>query len=513
MSDDKESLQQRIRDLEEVHRLAQSLNSIQSVYETLETILDSCVRICQADRGAVLLFSPSLDESVETIVRGRTDSGESTIDHRVNSLVAGWISHHKRSFLTNDVVRELKIPNPSEQVRQLGPALGVPLMIDERMIGIINLVRTKDKHPFAEDCLRTASIIAPIAAGFIHRAKMLTALSDDNLRLHAAAKHNQDLDLILGESPAMKAVRENIGRVASSSATVLLIGETGTGKELVARAIHFQSKRAGKAFIAVNCAAIPSTLFESDLFGHERGSFTGATEQRKGKFELAHEGTLFLDEISAMPLELQPKLLRILEERKFSRVGASMEQTADVRVIAATNRDLLKGVREGTFREDLYHRLNVIPMRMPPLRERVEDIPFLAQTFCDEFSSQTKRFSPEALVIFSKLEWQGNVRELRNVVERITLLTSPSEVTPADLFSLGIGTEAGTTGDLGLLFERLVQTNEANRDLLEAVDRELVHLALKKAGGNISQASRLLGIDRNALQRRMNKYNLFVEKL
>ena len=508
MRDDSELLRHRIRDLEEVHRLAQSLNSVHSIYETLETILDSCLKLCQADRAAILLFHPSNGETVETIIRSPGDSDEPTIDHRVNSLLAGWISHHKRPLMTNDVISELHLPNPSHQLHPLGPAIGVPLMVGNRMIGVINLVRGRDKAPFPEEALRSASIVAPVAAGFIDRAKMITALSDDNLRLHAALKHGQDLDLILGESPAITRVRELIEQIASSPATVLLIGESGTGKELVARAIHSRSNRSSGAFIALNCAAIPATLFESELFGHERGAFTGATEQRKGKFELAHGGTLFLDEISAMPLELQPKLLRILEERVFSRVGASTEQAVDVRVIAATNKDLTRAVQEGTFRDDLFHRLYVVPMTLPPLRERSSDISLLAQTFLRQFSGESKAFSREALEVLASLPWKGNVRELRNTVERISLFIQSGGIEPSHLQSLGIGSTAQHSSPLGFALEELLRLHGKKEDLLAYVEKQLVTLALASSQGKISEASHLLGIDRNALHRRIEKFGI-----
>ena len=223
----------------------------------------------------------------------------------------------------------------------------------------------------------------------------------------------------------MEELRRKIAAAAGAEATVLLVGETGTGKELAARSIHLSGPRAEKPFVAINCSAIPATLVESELFGYERGAFTGAAGSQKGKFELAHEGTLFLDEIGEMPLELQPKLLRILEEKSYYRLGSTAEFSSDVRVIAATSKDLYAAAQEGKFREDLYHRLSVLPIHLPPLRDRPDDIQLLAEAFLRESSRGARQFTPDALDTLRRMPWRGNVRELRNAVERVSIFTAP----------------------------------------------------------------------------------------
>jgi two-component system, NtrC family, nitrogen regulation response regulator NtrX len=351
--------------------------------------------------------------------------------------------------------------------------------------------------------VRLIEAITPLAALFLQRAKVL-----ESITRHSRTLHRQRMNFLLGESAAMKNVKEKISIVAPTNATVLLIGETGTGKEVAASAIHYQSKRVDGPFIAVNCAAIPATLVESELFGHEKGSFTGATEMRKGKFELAHKGTLFLDEISAMPLDLQPKLLRVLEDRSFSRIGASAPISVDVRVIAATNIDLLEASRRGNFREDLYHRLNVVPITLPSLRDQADDIPLLAQSFLDEFSGGTKKFDEEALEALKRLEWRGNVRELRNVVERIFIFTPASTIIPEHLNIAGIMKGEDTGNQLHTFLYGLIHKNAENVNLIEILEKELVGLALRISDNNISKAAQLLGLDRNALSRRIEKYGL-----
>lgn len=259
-----------------------------------------------------------------------------------------------------------------------------------------------------------------------------------NRELEDAIKNRYSFQNIIGKSPAMEKVFYVVEKIAPSRSTVLITGESGTGKELIAKAIHYQSPRKDKPFVSVNCGALPETLLESELFGHERGAFTGAIQQRKGRFELAHEGTLFLDEISEMPLHLQVKLLRVLQEMEFERVGGTQTIRVDVRIIAATNRDLKKEVELGRFRSDLFYRLNVVNIHLPPLRERVEDIPLLIAHFLDKYSKEagsknTFTVDKEAMRCLMEYHWPGNVRELENVIERAILLASENVITLADL--------------------------------------------------------------------------------
>lgn len=259
-----------------------------------------------------------------------------------------------------------------------------------------------------------------------------------NRELEEAIKNRYSFQNIIGKSPAMQKVFYTIEKVAPSRSTVLITGESGTGKELIAKAIHYHSPRKGKPFVSVNCGALPETLLESELFGHERGAFTGALQQRKGRFELAHEGTLFLDEISEMPLHLQVKLLRVLQEMEFERVGGTQTVRVDVRIIAASNRDLKKEVEAGMFRSDLFYRLNVVNIHLPPLRERREDIPLLVTHFLEKYSKETGYSEPlkvdrDAMQCLMEYNWPGNVRELENVIERAILLSSSNVITLADL--------------------------------------------------------------------------------
>ena len=501
------ALKRRVEELEEIHRLAQSLSSMVGVYQTLEAIVDCCLKLCKAERGAILLFSTAAHESPQTVVRN-VHQERAGIDHIVNTLVAGWVEAHKRPFLSDDVLRELNFRNPSEHIKQLGASMAVPRVDEGKPFGMIHLVNSRGGSIFTEEQVRLVSALTPLAAQFILRAKIQETVFADNQRLKASLQQTRGVGTLLGGSRLMEEVRNKIMIAGPSGASVLLIGATGTGKEVAARAIHVHSPRAEKPFIAVNCAAIPSTLFESELFGHEKGSFTGATATMKGKFELADGGTLFLDEISALPLELQPKLLRVLEERSFCRVGSSEEHKVDVRVISASNSDLQAAIKANQFRDDLYHRLNVIPVQLPTLRERKEDISELAQAFLQEFSSGAKTFDGEALQYLSSMEWRGNVRELRNTVERISIFTSFNSVSASAIRDVGIGAISPGSADARTVLLSLLQSKSGEENLIENLERDMIDLALQQSHGNAAEAARMLGVHRNALLRRIEKYDL-----
>ncbi|MCL6610339.1 MAG: sigma-54 dependent transcriptional regulator [Peptococcaceae bacterium] len=316
-------------------------------------------------------------------------------------------------------------------------------------------------------------------------------------------------------SPAMSEVLKKVEALAAAdTTTVLITGETGTGKELVARTLHKKSIRAEKPFIAINCGAIPPSLLESELFGFERSAFTGATKPKKGLLELGDEGTIFLDEIGELPLEMQVKLLRFLEDRKVSRLGGLQEHSVNVRVIVATNRNLEQMVAKKTFRDDLYYRINVVPVRLPPLRERKEDIPLLAGFFLNlfnkQFNKRIARFSPEALCVLQEYGWPGNVRELKNVVEHLAILCD-SEIIglkhlPTHMFSMQNSECNAGTESLSALDGKKIPENFSLEATLTSLEKEYIKIALNESRWNVSQASRLLGLSRYSLQRRIEKY-------
>lgn len=339
----------------------------------------------------------------------------------------------------------------------------------------------------------------------VRNALQSSELIRENKQIRKELHGNTD---IIGESSAIQKIKKLIDKVAASNSRVLITGENGTGKELVARAIHEKSKRSAKKFVDVNCAAIPAELLESELFGHEEGSFTGALSQRIGKFEQANGGTLFLDEIGDMRLDAQAKVLRALQENQITRVGGTERIDVDVRVLSATNHDLQEQIENGDFREDLYHRLNVIPIHLPPLRERREDIPVLAEWFLDQLSNREivfsgKSFSEGALAMLKKQTWSGNIRELQNAVERLALLSSEDIITAKDVEQLVLQKKKPKT----VLTDLLEQTDSFH-EYKEEAERLFLLRKLEKYDWNVSATAEAINIQRSHIYNKMKKYDI-----
>ena len=325
----------------------------------------------------------------------------------------------------------------------------------------------------------------------VEKAFELRKLRDDNRELREALGRRYQFENIIGRSPAMQEIFATVARVAGTRATVLLAGESGVGKDVIARAIHQHSPRRERPFVKINCTAIPENLMESELFGYEKGAFTGANVSKPGKFESADTGTVFLDEIGDVPPAIQVKLLRVLQEREFERLGSNKTLHTDVRVIAATNVDLRAALEQGTFREDLYYRLNVVPLNIPPLRERKDDIPYLVEHFARKFGGEISESALERLMSY---HWPGNVRELENVVERSILLAQSPRVEAAD-----VRIDASQRARPVAAADHFLPEGMT----LDQYEQSLIREALKRADGNKSQAARLLGLTRNALRYRL----------
>jgi DNA-binding NtrC family response regulator len=412
-------------------------------------------------------------------------------------------------------------PQALETIKREEPRIVIADLVMPGMDGIELMKRAKELSPDIEVIITTAYGSIPTAITAIRegaydyiqkpfcpeRTEILIEklverqrLIEENLSLHQKLEERYRFENIIAKSPRMQQVIEAIKAVAASNATVLITGETGTGKELVARAIHSQSPRHGKPFIAVSCAALPETLLESELFGHEKGSFTGAYTQKKGKFEIANRGTLFLDEIGEMSSNIQVHLLRVLEEKEFSRVGGNEPIKVDVRVISATNREMKVAVTKGQFREDLYYRLNVVNIELPPLRERMEDIPLLAQLFLKKFSLENKKevngFSPETAAFLLRYDWPGNVRELENAIERAVILAQKPLIEIDDLPQ-----------------QTAVARPTPPGKNLRQVERNHIMNVLAQTKGNYTEAAKVLGISRMTLYNKAKAYGINVKKM
>lgn len=350
----------------------------------------------------------------------------------------------------------------------------------------------------------------------VKRAISISKLQVENVLLKKQLKKKYKFEGLIGDSPKMQAVFEMIEKIADTDSTVLITGESGTGKELIAKTIHFNSSRSVNPFVPINCAAIPKDLLESELFGHEKGAFTGAIHTRIGRFELAQGGTLFLDEIGELDPSLQVKLLRVLQQKEFERVGGLKTIKVDVRIIAATNRDLEKAVKEGKFREDLFYRLNVIPIHLPPLRERKDDIPILLDHFIQHFCIKRNRkpfvFTPEAIKCLLRYEWRGNVRELENLIERLSILVNSDTISVNDLperfHSFASVSERFHYDDnVSLNFNLTEGGCDLNKIIFE-IEKSLILNALTKTGWVKSRAATLLGLNRTTLIEKMKKMGI-----
>jgi two-component system response regulator AtoC len=408
-----------------------------------------------------------------------------------------------------------------ELIEKEKPSIMIADLVMPGMDGIELMKRAKAQQPKIDVIIITAYASIPTAITAMkegaydyiekpfcpERAEFLVEklaehqeLVEENISLRQRLEDRYRFENIIAKSSKMQRVIEVIKVVAKSNATILITGESGTGKELVARAIHSQSHRRNKPFVAVSCAALPESLLESELFGHEKGSFTGAYAQKKGKFEFANGGTLFLDEVGEMSANIQVHLLRVLEEKEFTRVGGNEPIRVDVRVISATNKDLRKAIEKQEFREDLYYRLNVVNIELPPLRERKEDVPLLAEHFLHKFAMENQKeitgFSPEAMELVLDYDWPGNVRELENAIERAVILTKDSIITIADLPQENLSPAYSTTP----------------RKNLKEVERGHIWSVLRETGENYSEAARILGISRMTLYNKAKEYGFDVKK-
>jgi Nif-specific regulatory protein len=494
--------------------ISRSLRGKLELPEVLTPVLEQMAARLGLLRGTMTLLDQERESISIEVATGLTEAQRRRARWRFGEGLTGQVIQDGSPVIVPRVSEDKRFTNQTgARVAPKGRDLAfvcVPIVVDGEVIGTLSADRVVDGTVDLENDARLLSIIASLVGDAVNlRRKARTEarqLARENERLRAELEQRFRPKNIVGSSKAMLSVFELTSQVAPSSTTVLILGESGTGKELVASAIHEHSPRSKKPFIKVNCASLPETVIESELFGHEKGAFTGAVAQRKGRFELADGGTLFLDEIGEMSANMQVKLLRVLQERQFERVGGTNTLEVDVRLVAATNRDLESSVAAGVFREDLYYRLNVFPIRLPPLRERRADILLLADTFVERFNRMhgktVRRISTPAIDMLLAYHWPGNVRELENCIERAILLSNDGVLQARDLPpTLQTGQSSGTAL-LGTL-----------KHTLELVERELVVDALKETRGNMAQAARKLGITERIMGLRIAKYELDLDRL
>jgi transcriptional regulator with GAF, ATPase, and Fis domain len=475
------------RDLTALLRISTALNSIRETEKLQKELLRQIFEVVPAFEGAILLVDAE-NQLAEIVGLNRLDDGEWV---NVSQTVVNQVLQTRQVILIGDPASSAENLPEAESLflRKISSLLCVPVVLYEKTLGVIYL--SSSKSNFDEGHLKFLTAVAGLAAVAIENARNFAFLETENARLRGETLNRN----MLGESLSMEKVFELIRKVAPTDSTVLINGESGTGKELAAQAIHLNSRRRDRPFVAINCAALTETLLESELFGHEKGAFTGAAAQKKGKIETAQGGTLFLDEIGEMALNLQAKLLRVLQEREFDRVGGTRPVKADIRLIAATNRDLSAEVKNGRFRQDLFYRLNVVRFTMPALRERKDDILLLAESFVEKFARILNRrirgISANAKKLLLKYDFPGNVRELENAIERAAVLGSGDWILPEDLPEdfLELRTETGK--------HAVSKYHEALREK----KIELIRGAFREAKGNYVETARILDIHPNYLHR------------
>jgi Nif-specific regulatory protein len=486
------------RDLMLLYRLGLEMGNATGYDELAGIVLDGLIEAVKAEVGAFLTIKDGREMEITAV---RPEEPARRLYSPVSEFVTNEVLSEREAILAEDVSRNRYL-SQRDSLTQLGATslICAPVVVNTKIRALIHLYCTDPHRALGSDDLDFTVAVAKHVGIVLAQMQRQDTLTAENRSLRDQLRVESEL---VGDSPAIQKILEQVGRVAETNATVLVRGESGVGKELVARAIHFSSQRRSGPFVTLNCAAITETLLESELFGHEKGAFTGATEKKIGKFEAAHGGTIFLDEIGEMAVNTQAKLLRILEGHPFERVGGSVPIRADVRVVAATNQPLEEAIRENRFRRDLFYRLQVVEIRVPPLRDRPTDIRPLAEHFLKRFVAETARkirgFTPAALKKMEEYDWPGNVRELRNVVERAVALGRGPMIDAADIWLSSLDLAGPDAAASAAAYEPTT---------LEEMEKRHILRTLEHTDWNKSQAAGILEIERSTLDRKIKAYEL-----
>ncbi len=482
---------------------SRAIISVPELDQVLVQVTNQAMTVFDAESASVLLLDANRNELVFHTVTG--PKGDQLVGERFDATlgIAGQAMRTGRAVQVTDVKRNRHFFDGVDAKTHMRTQclIAAPLIHREEVLGVVEIINPQNRQSFSDTDVELAQIFANLAAAAVRSGKVYDRISRDN----RGFRESLPAPSIIGQSKPMQHVLELSRKVAATQTTVLITGETGTGKELIARAIHNFSDRRGKPFIAVNCAALPENLLESELFGHEKGAFTGADQRKLGRFELADGGTLFLDELGEIAQSMQVKLLRVLEEREFVRVGGTQTIVCNVRIITATNRDLKQEMQQGRFREDLFYRLNVFPIELPPLRQRLGDLSQLIEYFVQQIAPNLNvapsTITPEAMNGLLGYHWPGNIRELRNIIERCTLLASGGQITLDDLPpEMAVQSNA--------IDSNAEQSDTETESRLANQERGMIVSALNETSWNQSAAARALGISRDHLRYRIRKYQL-----
>ncbi|MDJ0828895.1 MAG: sigma 54-interacting transcriptional regulator [Desulfobacterales bacterium] len=484
---------ERIEEVTLLYDISKTLNKSLDLRKTLYKVLDILSSAMGMERGTVTILNPLSNEINIEVAHGLSQDAMERVKYKLGEGITGRVIQTGKGIVIPKISEEPQfLDRTASRRNKLKKEISFicePIKKGNQVIGAISVDRAYDANYPLKNGHKLMSVIATMVAQHVINLETIRMekekLRQENRRLQNELANKYRITDIIGNSNKMREVFQMISQVSKSNATVLVRGESGTGKELVANSIHYNSNRAKSPFIKVNCAALPANLIESELFGHEKGAFTGAIKQKLGKFELANKGTIFLDEIGSIGLDVQTNLLRVLQEKEFERVGGHKTIKVNVRVVAATNKNLEEAVEEGSFRGDLYYRLNVFPIYMPPLRERKTDVLLLADYFLEKYSAENskdiRRFSTPAIDMLMDYHWPGNVRELENCIERAVLLCEEGVIHSYHLPpTLQTGKESGTLPALSL------------EDAVANLEKEMLVDSLKNTRGNISKAAKLL---------------------
>lgn len=509
LQQENQSLKEKLEDYEQLYKILETVSSFIKVDDVIEHITEEALALCQADQGAILLFDPAGKNEAKTLIR-QSSSRDIKLDHFLNMMLAGWVTNNNRPLLTSNLEEAVGKEFIKDQYTEISSVISMPLMLQGNMIGVLNLIRLQAKAEFSERELHLLNILGAIFGQYIHNAKLHREVFNETLRLRKEVQDKYAFHGIVGQSPQLKSVFAILERVTPTDARVLIQGESGTGKELIAKVLHYSGPRKDKPFVAIDCGALPATLLEGELFGYLKGSFTGANRDKKGLFEVANGGTLFLDEIVSMPLEIQSKFLRAIQESEIRPLGSTQVRKVDVRIISAASSNLREKLESGEFRQDLFYRLNVVTVQLPPLRNRKGDIAILANHFLgkmtDRHNKPIKGFKPETMAHLEAYSWPGNVRELENIVERMVILTEEEQdYIPVDLLPFEIRPQ---TFSEPAESPALMPSPQNIKHKKANYEKAILLEALANNNWNQSAAARELGISERTVRYQMKKYNI-----
>ena len=505
-----EKARHRLGKFELLSDITKNLNSTLNLNELLADIIDSVIKLADADRGFLMLADKE-NELQFRIARDMKEHSLKQIDFEVShSIISDVFKKGDPLFISNVTENEQFKNQKSVIDLRLLTAVCVPLKLEDRIIGVIYTDSIRLTNELSEKDVPIITAFASQAAIAIENARLhgelilsREHLANENRILRHELSEKYEFSGIIGKSKSMQDIFRMISKIAPLDATVLIRGETGTGKELIAKAIHFNGPRKEKQMVTINCGAMPAELLESELFGHKKGSFTGATADKPGLFETAHGGSIFLDEIGDMPIQLQVKLLRTLQEGEIRRIGENVTRNVDVRIIAATNRDLTDDISKGLFRQDLFYRLNVVPVNIPPLRDRKDDILPLTEHFLEKYSAIMNkaevRIVPETMKLLITNKWPGNIRELENTIERALALSGDSKLLSKDFFPQ-FTDDPGYSGDMG--------KHGSLKQKLSEVEKQIITEMLEETGGKVTHAAKILNVTRQHLHNRIKFHGI-----